>query len=220
MHRMARPRRQLSETTRQLLDEAWEAHLAVEDARRRRDQLAVHAAAAGATWREVGAAVGDESPGCARALPNSPSMNVTRCPSVLIIRSRLIGRSTIALFTAAFIGVAGCGSQASTSATSSARTGEVHQQHTAPQTHRDQLSSALKKLLQGGPSQASQRAINRLCTVPDHNTIHAWLDAVWGGKSIIAVAKKLADDVPGHQTPLQRSTFVNECIGQISATGR
>jgi hypothetical protein len=55
---MARPRRVLSDTTRRLLDEAWEAHLAVEEVRRRRDELAVSAATNGATWREVGAAVG------------------------------------------------------------------------------------------------------------------------------------------------------------------
>ena len=55
---MARPRRVLSATTRQLLDEAWEAHLAAEEVRRRRDELAISAAAHGATWREVGAAVG------------------------------------------------------------------------------------------------------------------------------------------------------------------
>ncbi|MFZ0091884.1 MAG: hypothetical protein WAL63_20445 [Solirubrobacteraceae bacterium] len=55
---MARPRRVLSDTARQLLDEAWEAHLAAEQARRRRDELAVSAAESGATWREVGAAIG------------------------------------------------------------------------------------------------------------------------------------------------------------------
>ena len=54
---MAQPRRVLSDITRQLLDEAWEAHLAAEQARRRRDELALAAAANGATWREVGTAV-------------------------------------------------------------------------------------------------------------------------------------------------------------------
>ncbi len=55
---MPRPRRPLSEITRQMLDEAWEAHLKAEEALRHRDQLALNAAAQGATWREIGAAVG------------------------------------------------------------------------------------------------------------------------------------------------------------------
>ncbi len=55
---MARPRRPLSPETRELLDQAWAAHLESEQARGRRDTLALNAAAQGATWREVGAAVG------------------------------------------------------------------------------------------------------------------------------------------------------------------
>jgi hypothetical protein len=54
---MGRPRRALSPTVRQLLDEAFEAHLAAEEQLRRRDQLALAAATEGASWREVGAAV-------------------------------------------------------------------------------------------------------------------------------------------------------------------
>jgi hypothetical protein len=54
---VARPRRKLSEQARQLLDQAWEAHLEHEQALRRRDQLAIGALQAGATWREIGAAV-------------------------------------------------------------------------------------------------------------------------------------------------------------------
>jgi hypothetical protein len=55
---VARPRRSLSQETRELLDQAWSAHLEAEQARWRRDALALSAAAQGATWREVGAAVG------------------------------------------------------------------------------------------------------------------------------------------------------------------
>jgi hypothetical protein len=54
---VARPRRLLTPEVRALLDGAWEAQLELEAARRRRDQLALQAAAAGATWREVGAAI-------------------------------------------------------------------------------------------------------------------------------------------------------------------
>jgi hypothetical protein len=55
---VARPRRPLTPETRELLDQAWAAHLEAEQARWRRDALALNAAAHGATWREVGAAVG------------------------------------------------------------------------------------------------------------------------------------------------------------------
>ena len=55
---MARPRRPLSPQARELLDQAWAAHLEAEQARWRRDALALNAAAHRATWREVGAAVG------------------------------------------------------------------------------------------------------------------------------------------------------------------
>ena len=55
---MARPRRQLSQQARELLDQAWEAQLEHEHAVQRRDELAAAAARAGATWREIGAAIG------------------------------------------------------------------------------------------------------------------------------------------------------------------
>ena len=55
---MGRPRRPLDPATRRLLDQTFDAQLQLEDARRRRDQLAIQAAQAGATWREVGAAAG------------------------------------------------------------------------------------------------------------------------------------------------------------------
>jgi hypothetical protein len=54
---VGRPRRPLTDHIRALLDQAFEAQLEGEDARRRRDQHALAAARAGATWREIGAAV-------------------------------------------------------------------------------------------------------------------------------------------------------------------
>lgn len=53
---MPRPRRQLSTQTRELLDRASQQQLAADHALQRRDELAIAAAKAGATWREVGAA--------------------------------------------------------------------------------------------------------------------------------------------------------------------
>lgn len=55
---MGRPRRQLTDQQRELLDQMWEAQLQLEQARQRRDQLARQAAKLGASWREIGAAVG------------------------------------------------------------------------------------------------------------------------------------------------------------------
>ncbi|MFZ0043425.1 MAG: hypothetical protein WAK93_19100 [Solirubrobacteraceae bacterium] len=54
---MARPRRELTEEQRGVLDRAWEAQLEMEHARQHRDELARHAAELGASWREIAAAV-------------------------------------------------------------------------------------------------------------------------------------------------------------------
>jgi hypothetical protein len=53
-----RPRRPLSDQQRALLERAWEAQLELEHARQQRDELAREAARLGASWREIGAAVG------------------------------------------------------------------------------------------------------------------------------------------------------------------
>ncbi len=55
---MARPRRELSDQQRAVLDRAWEAQLEAERAASERDELAREAARLGASWREIGAAVG------------------------------------------------------------------------------------------------------------------------------------------------------------------
>ncbi len=55
---MARPRRELSDQQRVVLDRAWEAQLEVERAAQERDELAREAVALGASWREIAAAVG------------------------------------------------------------------------------------------------------------------------------------------------------------------
>ncbi|MBJ7600828.1 hypothetical protein [Candidatus Nephthysia bennettiae] len=55
---MPRPRRGLSDQQRAVLDRAWEAQLEAECAARERDELAREAVALGASWREIGAAVG------------------------------------------------------------------------------------------------------------------------------------------------------------------
>ncbi len=55
---MARPRRELSDQQRAVLDRAWEAQLEVERAASERDELAREAVRLGASWREIAAAVG------------------------------------------------------------------------------------------------------------------------------------------------------------------
>jgi len=55
---VARPRRELSDQQRVVLDRAWEAQLEVERAAQERDELAREAVALGASWREIAAAVG------------------------------------------------------------------------------------------------------------------------------------------------------------------
>ncbi|MGI8713937.1 MAG: hypothetical protein ACR2NR_12330 [Solirubrobacteraceae bacterium] len=54
---MSRPRRELSDQQRAVLDRAWEAQLEVERAVQARDELAREAVALGASWREIAAAV-------------------------------------------------------------------------------------------------------------------------------------------------------------------
>lgn len=55
---MSRPRRELSEEQRVVLDRAWEAQLQAERVITERDELAREAVRLGASWREIGAAVG------------------------------------------------------------------------------------------------------------------------------------------------------------------
>jgi len=55
---MARPRRELSDKQRAVLDRTWEAQLEVERAASERDELAREAVRLGASWREIAAAVG------------------------------------------------------------------------------------------------------------------------------------------------------------------
>jgi len=55
---VARPRRELSDEQRTVLDRAWEAQLQAERAGQERDELAREAVALGASWREIAAAVG------------------------------------------------------------------------------------------------------------------------------------------------------------------
>ncbi len=55
---MARPRRELSDEQRAVLDRAWEAQLQAERATQDRDELAREAVRLGASWREIAAAVG------------------------------------------------------------------------------------------------------------------------------------------------------------------
>jgi len=55
---VSRPRRELSDAQRAVLDRAWEAQLEVERVGQERDELAREAVALGASWREIAAAVG------------------------------------------------------------------------------------------------------------------------------------------------------------------
>jgi len=55
---VSRPRRELSDQQRAVLDQTWEAQLQVERAAQERDELAREAVALGASWREIAAAVG------------------------------------------------------------------------------------------------------------------------------------------------------------------
>ncbi len=55
---MARPRRPLTPEATRLLDAAAEFHADLAAVVRQRDELAQRALTAGATWREVGAAIG------------------------------------------------------------------------------------------------------------------------------------------------------------------
>jgi len=57
MSGVGRPRRQLSEEQRVVLDRAWEAQLEVERAAGERDELAREAVRLGVSWREIAAAV-------------------------------------------------------------------------------------------------------------------------------------------------------------------
>ncbi len=50
---MARPRRELSDAQRAVLDRAWEAQLEVERVGQERDELAREAVRLGASWREI-----------------------------------------------------------------------------------------------------------------------------------------------------------------------
>lgn len=52
---MGRPRTQISEIQRLALDQLWEAQLALDAARQRRDELGRAAAAAACPWREIAA---------------------------------------------------------------------------------------------------------------------------------------------------------------------
>ncbi len=55
---MSRPRRDLSDQQRAVLDRAWEAQLQAERAGQERDELAREAVRLGASWREIAAAIG------------------------------------------------------------------------------------------------------------------------------------------------------------------